>query len=314
MGVAGVDTKSIVYGTISIIIAVLVTVTILIPVVSESTIAYDTFANGEYYITMDKIDSTSEKRVIEWTKETNTSITVDGVEMTPNWDSVSIVATDTDIVRCTKQGGAYFINMVGATVPNGIGNSNYDSVTVTIEDGTIEFYGLIGDTPYTESASFTTAFCINPSNEGDYSYIMKTPTAKAYVLGDSEIYGIGFSSFGGSWQNIFSISGTIDDGITVSLVSTTLADDPVISNEQTVYETIDDHKNLYKFEKETFTVTYNDTDYSLTYSYVIVPAEVTAERSIHPDDATSTIINIIPLLVIVGIILGCVGLIAYRRL
>ena len=128
------ETNKLIAGIVAAAIAIIVLAGVLMPILSDALQTHDTYTNGEYYITMDKIDATSEVRTIEWTKANNTKIVVDGVEMEPAWESVSIVATETDLVRCTKQSGAYFINLVGASNPNGMGSPNYDYVTITIPE------------------------------------------------------------------------------------------------------------------------------------------------------------------------------------
>ena len=99
------ETNKLIAGIVAAAIAIIVLAGVLMPILSDALQTHDTYTNGEYYITMDKIDATSEVRTIEWTKANNTKIVVDGVEMEPAWESVSIVATETDLVRCTKQSG-----------------------------------------------------------------------------------------------------------------------------------------------------------------------------------------------------------------
>lgn len=274
---------------------------LLVPTVQAVTTTETTFENKDYFITMDKITADdAEAHTISWAKADPYKIIVDEEEITPTWESVTIFAEEDNLLRCTKSSAGYYLNFVGATQPTGYGNINDQSMTVTIESGTITFSGLTqSNTTYTTSSTFDTAYIINPDNEGEYNFIMKTPAAKAYVKGDSEIYGIGFSVVGGVWQNIFSISGTIDDGLIVELISTTLDTEPTISNQTTVYNAVEGYKSLYQFEKETFTANYDGTDTNLTYSYVIVPAEVTAEKSQHLDASQIAMFGVIGLLGIV---------------
>ena len=291
---------------VGLVVGILMIGSLMMPIVTDATTTEKTFTNDNYYITMDKIGADSE-HTITWFKETNTKITVDGIDIFPTWESITIVAEDNNLIRCSRTDGTYYLNMVGEDVPTGYGSKNDKSVTVTIEDGTITFTGVTStDNTYTASSTFTTGYCINPNDDGDYQYIMKTPTSKAYLKGDSEIYGIGYSSIGGVWNNIFSISGTIDDGISVTLVSTPLDPEPTISDETTVYTTVDGYKSLYQFEKETFNATYDGNVIGLTYSFVIVPAEVTAELSEHLSTAEIAIVAVIPILFIVSLLIFAV--------
>lgn len=299
-----------VFGLVGILV-----VAAFLPMITEISSPNDTFTNDEYFITMDKVTSDdTDTHTIEWSGTDKTKIVVDGVDVYPTWESITIFAEEDNLLRCTKASAGYYLNFVGATQPIGYGSINDQSVTVTIQNGTITFAGVTSaSTLYSTSSTFDTAYIINETNEGDYSFIMKTPSAKAYVKGDSEIYGIGYSSIGGVWQNIFSISGTIDDGIDVSLVSTTLDTDPVISNETTVSSTVTGYIDLYQFEKETFTATYNGTPTNLTYSYVIVPASVVAEKTVHADSTLSTVINLLPLIAVIGLFVFLVGEFLYTR-
>ena len=290
----------------------------LLPAFAETSSATDTFTNDEYYATMDKIDANS-THTITWAKDTSTKITVDGVDIFPDWSSITIVAEEDNLIRCSKSStpgsDEYYLNFVGADRPVGAGSISDKSVTISISGGVITFTGVTSaDATYTFTSTFTSGYVINPNNEGQYQYVMKTPSAKAYVLGDSEIYGIGYSVVGGAWQNIFVVSGTINNGLNVELVSTTLETDPVISNETTVYNTVSGYVDLYQFEKETFNATYDETTTALTYSFVIVPSEVTAEKEIHPDGPTTALLNLLPVLIAIGLILGIAGAIFIKRM
>ena len=298
---------------VMVAVGVLIFSALLVPIINDATTTEKTFVNDEYYITMDKLDSASE-HTITWEKDTNTKITVDGKVIEPDWNSITIVAEENNLIRCSKGTVGYYLNFVGEDVPTGYGSSNDKSVSVTIANGSITFSGVTSlDTTYSATSAFTSGYVINPDDTGDYQYIMKESAANAYVLGDSEIYGIGYSSIGGAWNNIFSVSGNIDDGINVTLVSTTLEGDITLSDPTVTYSEVAGYDDLYQFEKVQFTATYNNTNYPLTYSFVIVPAEVTAELAIHPDSATNSILGIIPLIVIVGLIAGIIGAIAIRR-
>lgn len=307
------DAKTIAVSVVSITIACLLAVTLLIPIISESTTTEDTFTNEEYYFTMDKLDSSSE-HVISWVATTPTVITVDDVEITPSWNSVTIFCEEDNMVRCSKVSNSsdYYINLIGASNEYGTGDSTKKSMTLTISNGSFTWVTTNSDDTTAEFTSdFNIAYCINPSGTGDY--VMKMPTSKAYVLGNSSIYGMGNSTINGVWQNVILVAGSIDDDITATVVSSRLDSDPVLSNVQVFADSVSGYEDLYQFEKVTMTATENSINTTLTYSYVIVPAEVTAERSIHPDANTNTLLNLIPLLVVVGIILGTVGIIAMRK-
>ena len=78
-----------------------------------------------------------------------------------------------------------------------------------------------------------------------------------------------------------------------------------------------DHIDLYKLTKVDMTFHYVNgddsvTDTVLTYSYFLVPSEVTAERSVHFTDAGSSLLMVIPIMIIVAVILGILAMIYTR--
>lgn len=317
------DTKSIVYGTISIIIAVLVTVTILIPVVADSTAETDTFTN-EGYFRMSHFDDTT-NHTFSWDHTDPNNVTVDGTAINVSGAKdmgITAIADTNWIVRVntSASGNVLALSLILSTGgTNSASTSNEKDMTITFNAGSMS--ALIGDD--TKSGTYTDLWL--PSLDGDY--IMKLSDKDAYINADSKLVAYGLSRVknhnGGTTSSPgFGISmvGSYEDGLT----TTVWRDGSTGSvKDETINVTEDSsHNDLYELSTITatfvLTQTENDetfqTETPLTYSYFIVPYQVTAERTIHPDAMTSTIINIIPILVITGIILGCVGLIAYRRL
>lgn len=300
---------------VTLTVGIILAGSLLMPVISDATETERTFQNEEYFFTMDKIDDTAEHTIL-WTLDTYEKITVDGVDITPTWDSATIVAEEDNLIRCSKNpgGDGYYLNFVGTDRPVGLGYITDKSVSITISNGTISFTNVSStDVSTTVTSSYTSAYIINPEDTGAYQYVMKTPTAKSYVLGDSEVYGIGYSSFGGAWQNIFVISGSIDDGIDATLVSTTLEGDVTVSDTTVTSTAVTGYKDLYQFEKVQFTATYGGIDYALTYSYIIVPASVTAELAEHLNAGEIALMNALPVIVIIGLVLAGVGAIFVKN-
>lgn len=307
------ETNKLIAGIVAAAIAIIVLAGVLMPALSNATTTHETFKNDEYFFTMDKLDSSAE-HVISWVATKPTVITVDDVEITPTWGSVTVFCEEDNMVRCSKVSNSsdYYINLIGAVNEYGTGDSTKKSMTLTISNGSFTWVTTNSDdTTATYTSDFNVAYCINPSGTGDY--VMKTPTAKSYVLGDSTIYGMGNSTINGVWQNVILVAGSVDDDITATVVSSRLDTDPVLSNVQIFADSVSGYNDLYKFEKVTMTATENSINTTLTYSYVIVPAEVTAERSVHLTDAMNVILNVIPLLIIVSVLLGVVAIFILRR-
>lgn len=299
------DGKSLVYGVVSIVIAVLVTVVILVPVVAESTQATDTLTNEGYMRYTSISDTDDDEIVIVWDHTKPSKITINDVEkdvIYPSGLTMSIAFADnfcfrfnTNAMDCYGESG----NTVSASTTAGT------DVTLTLSSGTATVVNT-ASTPDTATYTYTTAYY--PDDDGEY--IMKNKDKSAYVHPDSTIIIANGMSVVGSRVGVF-FDGTIEDGYTFSYFNTTLTVEE--SDVVTTYADVDEYSDVVALSKIDMHLTKGVDEADATYSYFLVPYEVVAEKSIHPDATLSAILNIIPILVIVGIVLGCVGLIAYRR-
>ena len=301
------DAKTIVVSVVSIAIACLFAVTLLIPVIAESTTTEDTFTNEGLW-RMKEIETGD-----VWSRVsdggTGYKWTLNGVDqITISNGSNAILGND----WCVRSNGQFRGH-------SGAGNINLVVATAGADNVQISGSGLNGSGTQSKSG-----YGLDVS--GDYLII--DYNTSAYLLGDSPIYATGFSSVA-EQPIIVHIEGNIDDGVTITCESsfnnsgTPTMSNFVASNVQINYTEVDGYKDLYKFTSITADVSFDLTPYgseettsyngSINYSSVVVPYEVTAERSIHPDANTNSLLNLIPLLVIVGIILGTVGFIALRK-
>lgn len=297
------DAKTIAVSVVSIAIACLFAVALLIPVIAESTAETDTFKNVGYYnMSYKETDSVS----LFWDHTKPSVVTVNDVEYTfSNVDQnrITIVCGDDWVVRFQTS-----INDISYWSPT---KSIYGSIqngvdlSLTASEGSVSVSNT-ASTPVTDTTTYTTLYCID--KDGDY--VMKKANENVYLNGDSTIYALGTTILGSS-NALIKLSGTIDDGVVGSVYRVQGA---TIDNIVLDYTEDSSHDDLYKLSKITAVVTVGGVDYDVVYSYFIVPYEITAERSIHPDESTTALLNIIPLFVVMGIILGAVGLIAYRRL
>lgn len=295
------DAKTIAVSVVSITIACLLAVTLLIPIISESTTTEDTFTNtgnGQYrYISSD------ETYTLNWYYATPTKVTINGTELNAITGNEVLAMGDFTLrIYGNPTGYAQLIladNVSGVTA--NVSDSkdftfSYEDGTITASNGTVTktidtdgFYGLV------------------PENG---THTMKVGTSTVYLKGDETLLVMGITNVGSQWNTGYLIDGTIKEYTveqwtgTNSYVPTDITDD---SAEVSGYE------DLYTVKQFTWDVDNSGTTQHVTYNTFLVPLSVTAERSIHPDASTIALLNIIPLFVVVGIILGTVGFIALRK-
>lgn len=295
---------------ITVVVGVILVATILIPIVSDATATEKTFEN-EGYFAVSKHLSTDEDVSIEWDHASPNIITVNDTDVplpTSN-GSWTIVGTETTaLVRYSISGTTITVQIFG-TSPQVLCNTTngYDCIIAITSSG-------VTLTSTAESGNTATAATTDPiwyaAPNGDY--VMKLSDKVAYVNGDSEIYAIGMSQIGGVGGKMITVRGNIDDGFSAEVVYPTSG-----YTTGDVTATFTESKNyldLYELDKFQFdaTDTGTSTTTAQTYSYFIVPHEVTAEKAKHMSSAEITLAGIIPLLVVVGLILGIVMAIGRR--
>lgn len=313
------ETKHIIAIAIAIAVGAVTMSTVLVPAVSMGTDTEDTFTN-EGYFRMTHFDNTGE-HTISWTYEKPSIITVDGEDVTIGYAknaNITVVA-DTDwLIRYYTDGNGQgrairYIPATGNTI-DALSDMN-QTVSITLNAG------VMSGTIATSSISGTYTDIYAPANDGDYT--MKKSDKTAFVLNDSTIFGFGLTTIDanpGTYQAGFRFVGNYEDGVTGDVwrgTNTTVSD---ISMNVTK---VNDHKDLYVFDSITATATHTDTvdDESvdtttdITYNYVIVPYEVTAEKSIHASAPVIQIFNMLPIFVALGLIVTVIGVayVKYRR-
>ena len=119
----------------------------------------------------------------------------------------------------------------------------------------------------------------------------------------SDLFAEGVTTVNGYWGNVIKIAGDISS-VTIDYV---LGGQTVtFSNEEIVKAPVKNHNNLYLLDKITFTATGSNGDTAVTYSYFLVPYEVTAERTISMDGPLGVLVGVIPLLMVAGLVTGAV--------
>lgn len=300
--------------SIAAFIGIVVLASVLMPVLDDATTVNETFSNKEQSIAyFDKVDLSGDNEVtVFWDHTKPTKLTVDGNEFDlPDVSSypngISLVVSGELAIRYYKQSsGTYFVQSIGE------GNAGLYGYASSAGNTDVSITLNSSGWTYNTSTIQLDGDVYVISDAGDY--VMKTPAADAYMLEDSSSAALGITVIGGEWV----IMGwNSDSGVDIQPAEYyppngyTITNTAIDSTEQSNY------KGLSTLNKVTFTATkVSDSSVSanVTYSYFIVPAEVTAERSVHLTDNQNALFAVIPMLVIVAILIGVVALVIRSRL
>lgn len=309
------DPKRIVMLVVGASVMVLIFSAILVPIVDDSTATEDTYTNEGYFrMTHYGID---EDVTLTWDVTKPKVVVVNDVEVPINYDvangQVTIVADTNFIVRLNNGASATTVSYIGptgaahtATVSAEFVFSNGDlAVTTVVESGTVNY-----------TATYENIYV--PSLDGPYT--MKMYDKPAYVNADSHIFAYGMTRVNTSTGVMpapgvgLEFDGNINDGITGRVWR--YGNFPTTLSNETINSTVESsHADLYKFESITATATLSETvdeqtvttDTEVTYNYLLVPYEVTADRTVTPDAATRALLSAIPIIAMIGIVLAVVG-------
>ena len=306
------ETNKLVAGVVAAAISIIVLAAVLMPVLSDATKTTDTFTNEGYY----RMSETEEESVIVWDTATDPDIlTVNGKEMKlsemglSNMSSYSIAFGDDFIMRYYPQGSNSNIQFwVGSYTGQGTSASTGLVLTVTINTSgiTIQKTGS-SDATVTHTGKY---FVIDPAGD----MIMKKSNVPAYLLEDSSvIYAGGINNYASGSPGGMYFEGKIGD-----YTFTPMRANVEVTNSDTTYSQVSDHIGLDLLEKITFTTTWTKTDQTTetidqTYSYFLVPYQVTAEKAQHLSDGMNAMLNVIPIMIIIAVLLGVIGLYMIRR-
>lgn len=308
-------TREIVTMVTGAIVMILIASAVLVPIVSNATADADTYVNDGYY-RMDYVDS-GETVVVNWSATDPYTLVVDGVSM------------DVSAIKERSNGSSIFVDSLGV-----IRMILYDNGNVAIRSFHSTGYYSVDSTNVSNSATFSisessiVATLVNDGEstsrtisslsdvmviDSDGKYVMKK--GKAYVNGDSTIIFAGLTNLGGADFGYRGV-GSIEGGFTNSFFYgdnrnpsiTDLVLDAVESN---------NHVDLYIFDEMTFEATIDNasgegtTTAEILYDSFIVPVEVSADRTNPLTGVLVTILDVLPIVVFIGLLLGIV---AYMRL
>ena len=309
--------------SIATFIGIVVLASVLMPVLDDATATTDTFTNNGYF-RMTHYDDTTD-HVVTWTYEKPSIITVDGVDVPISYNvkngQVSVLVDTNFIVRLVNDANGNPVALAMLTPTGGTASANVSSsqtATINLTSGAMT--ATIGTT--SKSETYTDIYV--PSLDGPFS--MKIAENDAYINGDSLLVGYGMSRIqtaSGTMGNPgvgLSFVGTYDDGITGSVWRG--SDSTTLSNVVANVTEDKDHDDLYSLESITATATYTETvdsetvstDSTVTYNYLLVPYEVSAERVVHFTDGQNAIFAVIPVIIILAVLLGVVAAVIRSRL
>lgn len=300
---------------ISVVVGVVLAATVLMPIVSDATDTDRTFTNEGYY-SMDKLDTTA-SLVIAWDATAPTQITVGDKTVDMSFVvadlGYTIVGSEEFAIRYSMTGG-------GDALIQGFGSEYFNQgngteITITINGGTVAAHTNRSDIEGGITITYTysdSVYVINPYDTGEYSYVMKKTGTNAYVNGDSSVYFIGATYVESTKVVATYGEGTIDDGITLETIGLRNVTNVSYSDPVATYAAVNGYNDLYALDKYDFIITYDGNTYDATYSYFIVPATVTAEKSQHMSAAEISLISIIPILVLAGVVVGIAAVIGRR--
>lgn len=299
-----------VFGVIGVIV-----LSAFVPIISETTSATKTFENDGYY----RMTNTDEETVITWTPSVEQFvIQVNGVDVSLEnlknygaYRNYSIAFADDVIVRYYYEtANSQNIQIWTSDYHVGMGSNSIYTMTVTINSSGLTFTTSEPDYVPTSVAHSGDYFIIDANGE----FVMKFSDKTAYILKDTTIFYAGGIS--GVATSIFSsiyIEGTVLD-----YEVTPLRNYVTISNKDSTFTEVSGYIDLVELDKLTFDTTYSppggtETERNQTYSYFLVPYEVTAEKSVHPDDALSSVIDLLPLIAGIGLMIILVAEFLYTR-
>lgn len=288
-----------VFGIIGALLVVALT-----PMITDVTDPNKTYENEGYF----NLEKYTDELTFSWDYTDPDVFTVNDEEVEYHNDSgmnVSVVLGERFAIRLTPNNAGISFYGAGTYIS---ANATTPVITATLSEGSIT---VTNGTNSKVITNVTEVYSI--ANDG--SYVMKKADSTAYlnsgseIVADSEIYATG-QTFNGSNYIFWHMDGTIDDLKYPDEYDSGLT----ITNEAIhgQYSTV--CNDLYELNNITFTATAsNSVVYNVTASYFVVPAEVTAEKTVHADSTLATVLNLLPLIVVIGLFMFLVGEFLYTR-
>ena len=289
------ETKKIVMGVISVAVAIVVLMS-MIPIFTDAGASEDTFTNtgnGQY-----KYISSDDTYTLEWKYTDPTNVIVNGVKIEGVTGNDALAMGDFTVRIWPNVNG--YAQLIMADNETGITANVSDSKDFSFSYSNGEITASNGTASKTfESTGF---YAIVPENG---THTMKWNNQNAYINENTPLLVMGITSVGAQWNTGYMVEGTINDYEVSQWTGATTYTPTNVTDDSTK---INGYKDLYSIKQFQWTIDNSGTSQTVTYNYFLVPLEVTAERSVHASPVESTLIGLIPLLMMVGIMLTAVGL------
>lgn len=299
---------------VALVIGIVLVTSAVVPLASDYSEA-KTFKNEGYY-TMDKVAADAD--FVLTFNYGSSIIDVDGKTMDMSTagftagKAYTIMGADNFVLRMAWGNNPYLQYFGDQSVsPNFITAVTAGSkITVTVSDGSVVFAST--DASYPNSATLTLSentYCINPEGKGDYT--MKKADGIAYIVEDTDIIILdGISNLAANDVGIYA-EGTIDTNLEASTFRGTGTYDVTFGDFVYTTSDVSGYIDLVKLEKVDFTATQNSTDYDVSYSYFIVPSEVSAD----PDNpaAYKNLVKVVPLMAFIMLVVAAAGMVYLKN-
>lgn len=296
---SGNNLKTIPIMIVTLVIGFIMVTAAVIPLAADYSEA-KTFKNKGYY---DMVYTETDNLVFEWDHTTPNKVTVnDEVITLPDADYVNktLICGDDWLARYGYDSSLKaFVQFYGSSGSQVIASVSAETdLSITCSNGSVSVANTASPAA-TFTATYTHLYVV--SNTGDL--VMKMSDDPVYLNGNTEIIAMGLSKVGTISGVGVIITGNLDDGFTWGIFR---GSDITFSDQAVTSSTVSGYKNLYLLEKLTATATNSTGSTDLTYSYFIVPAEVTADND---NPATfKNLIRIVPLISIVALVAMAAGM------
>ena len=291
---------------VGLTVGVLMVSGFLWPIVSDATKTTEKIENEGYFT----LDAVSEAHTLTWDYTAPKSVTVDDsvidLSALDYTRAYTVFGGNSFMLRATGGGiqaflpagsNPLFLQATVAAQTNMTVNIAADSATFTVGSDSV-------------SVNFNVAYLINTAGNG--SYTMKFADETASILDNSEIILVGVSrTFSANDLGVYAIGSLSEDFEFTFFRGNTPA---VSQTGEVTINTVDNekYKSVSEISNVQFTVTQNEVEYDLTYSYFLVPTELTAELAQHLDTTQIALVAAIGTLGAIVLIAAAAG--SIRRL
>lgn len=299
------ESRNLVSMVLTITVSLICIGAVLVPVLTDATTTEKTFTNDGYFRMTKYAADDTETVNVSWTYADRNVITVNDEDINisgPINSGVSaLILSDFGVLRAGLGSNGSVSNVGYMTTDTAVYAEVGNSASISAEFASGAYSMVITSRGTSTTYTGTYSEIYVPDSNGEY--IMKISNESAYILNNSDIVAYGVTNVSTGSSNVavgFSIEGTIDNlDVNIWRGSGVTYTDPVVD-----CETVSGYNDLYLIDKITFTATYSETstDTDVTYSYFLVPYQVTAELASHMSSAEIALIMTIPLMMILAVL------------